>query len=61
MTHALVLRLQDFSKSFKVSCDASKIGIEIGGVLNQDEHPIAYFNKKLKDAQLRYSNYNRKF
>ena len=59
MTKALMLRLSDFFKPFKVACDASGLGI--GGVLNQEGHPITYFSEKLKDAQLRYSNYDRKF
>ena len=50
MTKAPVLRLPDFSKPFEVACDASEIGV--GGVLNQEGHPIAYYSEKLKDAQL---------
>ena len=59
MTHAPVLRLPNFFKPFEVACDAS--GLRIGGVMNQEGHPIFYFSKKLKDAQLRYANYDRKF
>ena len=29
--------------------------------MNQEGHPIAYYSKKLKHTQLRYSNYDRKF
>ncbi|XP_078431729.1 uncharacterized protein LOC144703437 [Wolffia australiana] len=49
MTEALVLRLPDFNKVFKVACDASDIGI--GGVLNQDGHPLEYFSEKLNDTR----------
>ena len=49
MNSAPVICLPDFSKIFKVACDASTIGI--GGVLAQEEHSVTYFSKKLIDAK----------
>jgi len=59
MVEVPLFRLPDFSKVFKVACDAS--GISTGGVLSQEGHPIAYFSKKLNDAKLKYSTYDQEF
>ena len=43
MTEAPVMRLIDFTKAFKITCDA--LGIKIGGVLSQEKHHVAYFSE----------------
>ena len=46
LTKAHVLALPDFSKTFELECDASRVGA--GGVLLQGGHTIAYFSEKLR-------------
>ena len=55
---APVLTAPDFSQPFKLSVDASDVGV--GAVLLQDdqngvEHPVCYFSKKLNKHQRNYS------
>jgi hypothetical protein len=58
LTSAPLLSLPDFNKSFEIECDASGIGI--GGVLMEEDKPIAYFSEKLGAAQLNYPIYDKK-
>jgi hypothetical protein len=45
LTHAPLLQLPNFNKTFELECDASNFGL--GGVLLQDGKPVAYFTEKL--------------
>jgi hypothetical protein len=57
LTHATLLQLPDFGKTFELECDASGIGI--GGVLLQEGKLIAYFSEKLSEPSLNYSTYDK--
>ncbi|WVZ89622.1 LOW QUALITY PROTEIN: hypothetical protein U9M48_036001 [Paspalum notatum var. saurae] len=57
LTHALLLQLLDFGKTFELECDASGVGI--GGVLMKENKLVAYFSKKLSGAVLNYSTYDK--
>jgi hypothetical protein len=49
----VVLAYPDFSKEFLIYTDASKR--QLGGVITQDNRPIAFFSRKLTKAQEKYT------
>jgi hypothetical protein len=57
LTHAPLLQLLDFGKTFELKCDASGIGI--GGMLHQEGKCVAYFSKNLSGPSLNYSTYDK--
>ena len=59
LTMAPVLGLPDFSKTFELECDASRVGVGVGAVLLQGGHPIVYFSEKLHGATLNYLTYDK--
>ena len=48
-----VLICPDFKRTFTLCTDASIMGL--GAVLEQDGHPVAYFSRALRNAEVRYS------
>lgn len=58
LTTAPVLVQPNFSRHFKIQCDASRVGV--GGVLTQTddggkEHLVAYVSQKLNKNQMNYT------
>jgi hypothetical protein len=47
----------DFSKPFAIHTDASHY--QLGGVISQDGKPIAFYSRKLTDAQTHYTTTER--
>jgi hypothetical protein len=57
LTHAPLLQLPDFNKTFELECDASGIGLD--GVLLQEGKSVVYFSEKLSGLILSYSTYDK--
>lgn len=50
---AATLSFPDFHRPFQIYSDASDVGI--GGVLQQEGRPVAFFSRRLSDTERRYS------
>ena len=52
-----ILAFPDFTQEFVIYTDASKL--QLGGVITQNGKPLAFYSRKLKDAQTRYTTTER--
>ena len=57
MSSCPVLAFPDFTQPFVLECDAS--GVDIGAILMQGNHPIAFESRKLRDYEKLYSIYDK--
>ena len=48
-----LLAFPDFEKEFHIYTDASNY--QLGAVIMQDDKPLAFYSRKLKDAQKKYT------
>jgi RNase H-like domain found in reverse transcriptase/Integrase zinc binding domain len=53
MSRQVTLVYPDYSKPFHIHTDASKV--QLGGVISQENKPLAFFSSKLNQAQLNYT------
>jgi hypothetical protein len=53
----VLLLYPDFNKPFHIHTDASHY--QLGAVISQDKHPIAFYSRKLQPAQIRYTTRER--
>ena len=56
MSSEPILKLPDFEKTFEVIVDACGQGI--GGILQQEHHPIAYESRQLHIHEKNYATYD---
>ena len=57
ISRQVLLAYPDFSKEFVIHTDASHL--QLGAVISQDGKPIAFYSRKLNDAQTRYTTTER--
>ena len=49
-----MLKLPDYSKSFRIDLAADANDVAIGAELSQNEQPVAFYSKKLTPTKARY-------
>ena len=54
LTLAPVLKLPDYSKSFRIDLSADASDVAVGAELSQNEQPAAFYSKKLTPIEARY-------
>jgi hypothetical protein len=59
VSHEVLLSYPDFYKPFDIYTDASHY--QLGAVISQDKHPIAFYCHKLQPAQVRYTTTEKNF